>query len=65
MSSIASEPSPGAAGVLQVASIVDGIARADAPGGTLTSTNPAVTSEVVATVSLGDASVFVVSSVVA
>src|SRR3954462_1169410 len=59
MSSIASEPTSGAAGVLQVASIVDGVARADAPGGTLTSTNPAVTSEVVAEVLLGDASTFV------
>ena len=59
MSSIASEPASGAAGVLQVASIVDGRARTDAPGGTLTSTNPALTADVVATVSLGDASVFV------
>ena len=58
MSSIASEPASGAAGVLQVASLVDGRARTDAPGGTLTSTNPAP-SEVVATVSLGDASTFV------
>src|SRR3954469_270090 len=59
MSSIASEPTSGAAGVLQVASIVDGEARTDAPGGTLTSTNPANTSEVVASVSLGDAATFV------
>ena len=48
MSSIASEPTSGAAGVLQVASIVDGSARGDAPGGTLTSTNPAPTRDVVA-----------------
>src|SRR4051812_30120062 len=53
MSSIASEPTPGAAGVLQVASIVDGEARTDAPGGTLTSTSPQWTSEVVGTASLG------------
>ena len=59
MSSIASEPASGAAGALQVASIVGGEARADAPGGTLTSTNPANTSEVVAEVLLGDASTFV------
>ena len=36
-----------------IASIVDGRPREDAPGGRLTSTNPASTSEVVATVSLG------------
>src|SRR3954471_1248673 len=59
MSSLASEPASGAAGVLQVASIVGGEARSDAPGGTLTSTNPANTSEVVASVSLGDAATFV------
>src|SRR3954466_8921477 len=59
MSSIASEPTSGAAGVLQVASIVDGRARTEAPGGTLTSTNPARLDDVVATVSLGDASTFV------
>src|SRR3954466_9335057 len=59
MSSIASEPTSGAAGVLQVASIVDGRARTDAPGGTLTSTNPARLEDVVATVSLGDGSTFV------
>src|SRR3954465_5202626 len=59
MSSIASEPTSGAAGVLQVASIVDGRARSDAPGGTLTSTNPALLSDLVANVSLGDASTFV------
>src|SRR3954468_14322840 len=59
MSSIATEPTSGAAGVLQVASIVDGRARTDAPGGSLTSTNPALLTDVVATVSLGDASTFV------
>src|SRR5687767_3038710 len=59
MSSIASEPASGAAGALNVASIIGGEARSDAPGGTLTSTNPANTSEVVASVALGDASTFV------
>src|ERR1700754_3420300 len=41
-----------------VASIVGGPARTDAPGGRLTSTNPANTSETVAEVLLGDASTF-------
>jgi aldehyde dehydrogenase (NAD+) len=59
MSSIASEPASGAAGALNVASVIGGEARTDAPGGTLISTNPANTSEVVANVSLGDASTFV------
>src|SRR3954447_11032931 len=59
MSSIASEPASGATGALTVASIVGGETRADAPGGRLTSTNPANTSEVVAEVLLGDASTFV------
>src|SRR3954463_13611736 len=42
-----------------VASIVDGSPRADAPGGRLTSTNPARLDDVVAEVLLGDASTFV------
>ena len=42
-----------------VASIVGGEARQDAPGGRLTSTNPARLDDVVAEVLLGDASVFV------
>ena len=42
-----------------IASIVGGQARTDAPGGRLTSTNPARTSEVVAEVALGDAATFV------
>jgi aldehyde dehydrogenase (NAD+) len=42
-----------------IASIVGGEARTDAPGGRLTSTNPARTSEVVAEVLLGDAGTFV------
>ena len=42
-----------------VASIVDGERRTDAPGGRLTSTNPARTDEVVAEVLLADADTFV------
>ena len=41
-----------------IASIVDGRQRDDAPGGRLTSTNPARTDEVVAEVLLGDAQTF-------
>ena len=41
-----------------IASIVDGRPREDAPGGRLTSTNPARTDEVVAEVLLGDAQTF-------
>ena len=42
-----------------VASIVDGSRLEDAPGGSIRSTNPANTSELVADVALGDASTFV------
>ena len=42
-----------------VASIVNGTRRTDAPGGTLQSTNPARTDEVVGEVALGDAATFV------
>jgi alpha-ketoglutaric semialdehyde dehydrogenase len=61
MSSIASEPAgePAGAGAPTIASIVGGEARAGAPGGHLTSTNPARTDEVVAEVRLGDAATFV------
>ncbi len=41
-----------------VASILDGTPRTDAPGGRLTSTNPADTSDVVAEVALADAGTF-------
>src|SRR4051812_33340593 len=51
MSTIASE--------LAIASVIGGEARADAPGGRLTSTNPARTGEGVADVALGDPSTFV------
>src|SRR3954465_8701377 len=47
------------ASALAIASVIGGEARADAPGGRLTSTNPARTDEVVAEVALGDASTFV------
>src|SRR3954462_13596201 len=50
MSTIASE--------LAIASVIDGEARTDAPGGRLTSTNPARTDEVVAEVALADAATF-------
>ena len=43
----------------EIGSIVDGKPVADSPGGHLTSTNPANTSETVAEVRLGDASTFV------
>src|SRR4051794_23967584 len=61
MSSIASDPArrSAGAGAPTIASIVGGEARGDAPGGRLTSTNPARTDEVVAEVLLGDASMFV------
>src|ERR687884_1795181 len=42
-----------------VASIIGGRAREGAPGGRMTSTNPALTSETVAEVLLGDANTFV------
>ena len=41
-----------------IASIIDGTPREDAPGGRLTSTNPAATEEVVAEVLLADAATF-------
>jgi acyl-CoA reductase-like NAD-dependent aldehyde dehydrogenase len=42
-----------------IASIVDGSARSDAPGGRLTSTNPAQLDDTVAEILLGDAGTFV------
>ena len=41
-----------------IASLIDGRPREDAPGGRMTSTNPARTDEVVAEVLLADAQVF-------
>jgi acyl-CoA reductase-like NAD-dependent aldehyde dehydrogenase len=55
-SSSAAEPS--GAGAPTIASIVDGQARTDAPGGHLTSTNPSRTSEAVAEVLLADGDTF-------
>src|SRR3712207_3445483 len=46
----------------EIGSIVGGESLADAPGGHLTSTNPANTSEVVAEVRLGDAETFVAAA---
>jgi alpha-ketoglutaric semialdehyde dehydrogenase len=43
----------------EIASIVAGRPLADAPGGRLDSTNPARTSEIIATALLGDAGTFV------
>ena len=56
---MASRPCQTATATRTVASIVDGEARTDAPGGRLTSTNPARTDDVVAEVLLGDAPTFV------
>jgi alpha-ketoglutaric semialdehyde dehydrogenase len=50
------------ASAMQVASIVDGARPDDAPGGTLRSTNPANTGDLVAEVHLGDASTFVAAA---
>src|SRR4051812_7524016 len=48
-----------AATTTAIASLIGGERRSDAPGGHLTSTNPARTDEVVAEVALGDAQTFV------
>jgi aldehyde dehydrogenase (NAD+) len=60
MSTLESTPAaaPPGAGPRTIASIVAGEPRTDAPGGRLTSTNPANTSDVVAEVLLGDAGTF-------
>src|SRR2546423_8591662 len=58
MSAVESAATAQATGAPTIASIVGGEARTDAPGGRLTSTNPARTSEVVAEVLLGDAATF-------
>src|SRR4051794_7514691 len=47
---------------MPLGSIVDGHLYEDAPGGTLTSTNPADTSDEVAEIALGDADTFVVAA---
>src|SRR5690348_10284660 len=60
MSTLESNRAASASGapVGEIASIIGGQARTDAPGGHLTSTNPARLSEVVAEVSLADARTF-------
>src|SRR3954468_10380460 len=59
MSTLESNRTEGASGTVpEIASIIGGRARTDAPGGRLTSTNPARTSEAVAEVLLADADAF-------
>src|SRR4051795_2675830 len=58
MSTLESSRPEAASGAATIASVIDGKARTDAPGGTLTSTNPARLSDVVAEVALADAATF-------
>ena len=59
MSTLESSRSEAASGAPSIASVIGGEARTDAPGGHLTSTNPAQLDEVVAEVALADAATFV------
>src|SRR5215208_8251676 len=59
MSTLESSRPEAASGAPSIASVIDGEARTDAPGGRLTSTNPAKLDDVVAEVSLADAAAFV------
>jgi aldehyde dehydrogenase (NAD+) len=59
MSTLESSRAEAASGAPSSASVIDGEARTDAPGGHLTSTNPAKLDEVVAEVGLADAATFV------
>src|SRR6476661_9880598 len=59
MSTLESSRSEAASGAPTIASVIDGEARTDAPGGRLTSTNPAQLDDVVAEVALADAATFV------
>src|SRR5687767_6567175 len=59
MSTLESSRAEAASGAPTIASVIGGEARTDAPGGRLTSTNPAKLDEVVAEVSLADAATFV------
>ena len=59
MSTLESSRREAASGAPSIASVIDGEARTDAPGGRLTSTNPAQLDDVVAEVSLADAATFV------
>src|SRR6187200_1933701 len=58
MSTLESSRSEAASGAPTIASVIGGEARTDAPGGHLTSTNPAKLEEVVAEVALADAATF-------
>src|SRR5215203_4954074 len=59
MSTLESSRPETASGAPSIASVIDGEARTDAPGGRLISTNPAKLDDVVAEVSLADAAAFV------
>src|SRR3954453_20648831 len=59
MSTLESSRREAASGAPSIASVIAGEARTDAPGGRLTSTNPAKLDEVVAEVALADAATFV------
>jgi alpha-ketoglutaric semialdehyde dehydrogenase len=59
MSTLESSRPEAASGAPSIASVIDGEARTDAPGGRLTSTNPAQLDDVVAEVALADAATFV------
>src|SRR5215203_6005890 len=59
MSTLESSRPEAASGAPSIASVIDGEARTDAPGGRLISTNPAKLDDVVAEVSLADAAAFV------
>src|SRR5215212_7289548 len=58
MSTLESSRPETASGAPSIASVIDGEARTDAPGGRLTSTNPAQLDDVVAEVALADAATF-------
>src|SRR5215204_2050490 len=59
MSTLESSRPEAASGAPSIASVIDGEARTDAPGGRLISTNPAKLDDVVAEVALADAATFV------
>src|SRR3954466_6102308 len=59
MSTLESSRREAASGAPSIASVIAGEARTDAPGGRLTSTNPAQLDDVVAEVALADAATFV------
>src|SRR5687768_11719873 len=59
MSTLESSRPEAASGAPSIASVIDGEARTDAPGGRLVSTNPAQLDDVVAEVAVADAATFV------